>query len=173
MTADGVDERDRAEIRALFDRACRAWDDGDARAYGACFTADCDYVSYDGSWERGRDPMVAAHDKLFRGVLVGSRLVGGIDAIRPLTGDVALVHARGSVLVAWRRRLPQRRATRNTLVAVRGADGWRFAAAHNGRIRPVGVPEPHSLPARIASVLVAATRAARIGRYAGASSPAS
>jgi hypothetical protein len=115
-------------------------DDGDARAYGACFTADCDYVSYDGTWQRGREPMVASHDKLFRGVLFGS------------------------VLVAWRTRLPKRRRTRNTIVAVRTPDGWRFTAIHNGRIRPVGVPEPDSLPAEVARGLVGATGALGMGR---------
>jgi len=58
---------DDQQLRDLFNRMCLAWTNGDARAYGACFTADCDYVSYDGYWERGRDPMVRSHDKLLRG----------------------------------------------------------------------------------------------------------
>jgi hypothetical protein len=68
------------------------------------------------------------------------------------------------VLTAWRRRLPKRRLTRNTIVAVRGPDGWRCAAIHNGRIRPVGVPAPDSFPARTARVLVRASRALHLGR---------
>ena len=166
-----IDESDDHAIRALFERACRAWSDGDAEAYGACFTADCDYVSFDGHWERTRRAMVAAHDELFRGVLLGSRLVAEIDAIRPVHPDVALVHAHGSVLVAWRTRLPRRRSTRNTLLAVRTAPGWRFAAARNGRIRPVGIPAPDSLPARVAHLLVAVSRTLEIGRYSPTPGP--
>jgi hypothetical protein len=33
---------DDEEITGLFERMCQAWTRGDARAYGACFTADCD-----------------------------------------------------------------------------------------------------------------------------------
>lgn len=155
---------DDQQLRELFDHMCQAWTDGDARAYGACFTADCDYVSYDGYWERGREPMVASHDKLFRGVLTGSALVGEVESIRHLGDDVALVHATGSVLVAWRARLPKRRRTRNTIVALRTPEGWRFTAIHNGRIRPVGVPEPDSFPSRVARGLVRASGALGIGR---------
>jgi hypothetical protein len=114
--------------------------------------------------------MVASHDKLFRGVLFGSALVGEVSSIRYLADGVALVHATGSVLVAWRKRLPKRRLTRNTIVAVREPDGWRFTAIHNGRIRPVGVPAPDSLPARVARGLVRATRALHLGRAASAAS---
>jgi uncharacterized protein (TIGR02246 family) len=94
--------------------------------------------------------MVASHDRLFRGVLFGSALVGRVESVRHAADGVALVHATGSVLVAWRKRLPKRRRTRNTIVAVRGPEGWRYAAIHNGRVRPVGVPEPDSLPDRLA-----------------------
>jgi uncharacterized protein (TIGR02246 family) len=154
---------DDQQISALFEQMCRAWTAGDAVAYGRCFTPDCDYVSFDGHREQGRDAMVASHDRLFRGVLFGSALVGRVESIRHVADGVALVHATGSVLVAWRKRLPKRRRTRNTIVAVRGPEGWRYAAIHNGRIRPVGVPEPDSLPARIARGLVRTSRALHLG----------
>ena len=43
---------------------------------------DCDYVSFDGYREQGRDAMVESHDRLFRGVLFGSALVGRVESIR-------------------------------------------------------------------------------------------
>ncbi len=155
---------DDQRITDLFDRMCQAWTDGDAVAFGRCFTADCDYVSFDGYLEHGREPMVESHDRLFRGVLFGSALLGQVESIRHVADGVALVHATGSVLVAWRKRLPKRRLTRNTIVAVRGTEGWRFTAIHNGRIRPVGVPGPESFPARMARGLVRAARALHLGR---------
>jgi len=154
---------DDEQINALFDRMCDAWTAGDAAAYGRCFTADCDYVSFDGARAHGREPVVTSHDVLFRGVLHGSALVGEIESIRHLTDGVAVVHSTGSVLTAWRRTLPKRRLTRNTIVAVRGADGWRFTAIHNGRIRPLTPPGPDSIPARMARVLVRASRALHLG----------
>ena len=35
-----------------FQRLCQAWTEGDA-VYGTCFTADCDYVSFDGTRHTG------------------------------------------------------------------------------------------------------------------------
>src|SRR5829696_5463449 len=168
---EGVTRNDDAQLTALFARMCRTWSEGDAKAYGDCFTADCDYVSFDGTRAKGRAVMVESHDKLFRGVLFGSALVGEVESIRYLSDDVALVHGTGSVLVAWRSELPKRRLTRNTIVAVRGSEGWRFSAIHNGRVRPMGIPEPNSLPARMAKVLVRVSRALGIGRAGAVQGP--
>jgi hypothetical protein len=44
-------------------------------AYGATFTADVDYVPYDGSLVPGRDAPVETHGTLFRGVLAGVGVV--------------------------------------------------------------------------------------------------
>jgi uncharacterized protein (TIGR02246 family) len=162
-TDTDMERVDNEQLRVLFQRICQAWTNGDAEAYGACFTADCDYVSFDGTRTQGRDGVVESHDKLFRGVLFGTALVGEIESIRYIAGDVAVLHGNGSVLVAWRTRLPKRRLTRNTLVAVRGIEGWRFTAIHNGRVRPVRIPEPDSLPARFAHALVAAAKTAGVG----------
>lgn len=156
---------DDERITELLHRAFRAWGDGDAEAYGACFTVDCDYVSFDGYRAHGRRAVIDSHDKLFRGVLFGSRLVGDVETIRYLGDGVALVHATGSVLVAWRNRLPKRRLTRLSMVAVRSPDGWLFTATHNSRIRPVGVPEPDSFPARAARALVRGSRAVGLGEH--------
>jgi uncharacterized protein (TIGR02246 family) len=87
ISADqGVRLTDDQELKALFQRMCQAWTEGDAAAYGACFTADCDYVSYDGTRARGREQVVESHDKLFRGVLVGSALRGELVALATRAG---------------------------------------------------------------------------------------
>lgn len=159
---------DDEQLTDLFQRMRQAWTDGDAQAYGACFTADADYVSFDGTRAVGRAPMVEAHDRLFRGVLTGSSLVGQIESIRYLGADVALVHATGSVLVAWRSRLPKRRLSRQTLVATRTPDGWRFAALQNTRVRPVQIPAPDSFPARAARRMVRVAGALGLGKRSDA-----
>jgi uncharacterized protein (TIGR02246 family) len=151
----------------LFDRMCAAWTAGDAAAYGACFTEDTDYVSYDGTHARGRQAVVDSHDRLFRGVLTGSALVGRVESIRHLRPDVAVLHATGSVLMPWRARLPKRRLSRQTLVAVREDGAWRVAALHNGRVRPVTIPDPASLPSRMSRAVTAAARAVGIGHSPG------
>ena len=153
-----------AELVHLFERMCAAWTAGDAEGYGACFTEDSDYVSYDGTHARGRREMVANHDRLFRGVLTGSALVGEVESVRHLRDDVAVMHATGSVQRPWRARLPKRRLSRQTIVAVRTDDGWRIAALHNGRVRPVALPAPDSLPSRASHAMARAARALHIGR---------
>lgn len=158
------DQRSDSELRALFDRMCAAWTEGDAAAYGACFTEDSDYVSYDGSLARGRDVMVQNHDDLFRGVLTGSALVGNVESIRYLRPDVAVLHATGSVLMPWRSELPRRRLSRQTIVAVSTPEGWRVAALHNGRVRPVTVPSPDSPPARASRAMTRIARRLGMGR---------
>ena len=153
-----------AELVHLFERMCAAWAAGDADEYGACFTEDSDYVSYDGTHARGRRDMVANHDRLFRGVLTGSALVGEVESVRHLREDVAVMHATGSVHMPWRASLPKRRLSRQTIVAVRTDDGWRVAALHNGRVRPVTIPAPDSLPSRASRAMTRAARALHIGR---------
>jgi uncharacterized protein (TIGR02246 family) len=159
-----TDQATDAELVRLFQRMCSAWTAGDADGYGACFTQDCDYVSYDGTHARGRRVMVENHDRLFRGVLAGSALVGYVESVRYLRDDVAVMHATGSVQMPWRARLPKRRLSRQTVVVVRTDDGWRVAALHNGRVRPVMIPAPDSLPSRASRAMTRAARALRVGR---------
>ncbi|WP_280510294.1 SgcJ/EcaC family oxidoreductase [Nocardia farcinica] len=155
---------DDAAIGALFHDMLRAWTANDADAFGALFTEDSDYVSYDGTLARGRATHQRNHDQLFRGVLAGSALVGDLESIRYVTDDVAVVHGTGSVLMPWRSRLPKRRLSRQTLVVLRTGAGWKITAIHNGRVRPVTVPAPGSFPARMSQLLARAARALGIGR---------
>jgi uncharacterized protein (TIGR02246 family) len=155
---------DDEEIRALWTRACDAWTHGDAHAYGETFTADVDYVPYDGSLVRGRDAVVETHDRLFRGVLAGSALVGEVESIRYVHSDVAIVHTMGSVLMPWRSKLPKGRLSRQTVVAVRTGDGWRFTVLHNTRVRPVRVPGPDALPSRASHAMTRLARRFGVGR---------
>lgn len=155
--------RDENQIRKLYARLLQAWTDNDANAYGACFTEDSDYVSYDGTRAIGRAVMVENHDRLFQGVLKGSALVGDIESIRFLTPDVAIVHGTASVLMPWRSKLPKRRLSRQTLVALWADGQWKFAALHNGRVGPISLPAPDSLPSRLSHVMASAARAAGMG----------
>ncbi|MFF3321973.1 SgcJ/EcaC family oxidoreductase [Streptomyces sp. NPDC002889] len=151
------------QIQDLFHRFMRAWKDGDAVAFGACFTEDSDYVSYDGTRAVGRAEHQGNHDRLFRGVLAGSKLVGEIEAIRHVTGDVAILYGTASVLMPWRSRLPRRRVSRQTVVVVHTGDGWRITAIHNGRVRPVTAPAPDSMPSRMSQALARTARRLGLG----------
>ena len=162
-----VDSSADAALHDLFDRMCAAWTAGDAAAYGDCFTEDSDYVSYDGTHARGRQAMVDNHHRLFTGVLSGSALVGRVESVRHLRPGVAVLHATGSVLMPWRSSLPGRRLSRQTLVAVEEGGAWRIAALHNGRVRPVTIPGPGSVPSRMSRALTAVVHALGLGHPPG------
>ncbi|MGW0556883.1 SgcJ/EcaC family oxidoreductase [Streptomyces sp. NPDC002926] len=152
------------QIQDLFQRFKQAWNDGDAVAFGACFTEDSDYVSYDGTRAVGRAEHQDNHDRLFRGVLTGSALVGGIEAIRYIAPEVAIVYGTASVLMPWRSELPKRRLSRQTIVVVNTDHGWRITAIHNGRVRPVTVPAPDSMPSKMSRTMTRAARRLGLGR---------
>ncbi|NEW26345.1 SgcJ/EcaC family oxidoreductase [Nocardia cyriacigeorgica] len=164
MTDSLTRTADDTAILALFGDFKQAWTDNDAAAFGALFTEDSDYVSYDGTRASGRAEHQRNHDKLFRGVLAGSALVGEVESIRYVTEDVAILHGTGSVLMPWRSRLPRRRLSRQTVVLVRTPVGWRITAIHNGRVRPVTVPEPDAFPSRMAQLMGRWARRLGIGR---------
>ncbi|GGT14658.1 SgcJ/EcaC family oxidoreductase [Nonomuraea spiralis] len=155
---------DTAQIEQLFADLLATWTAGDAQAFGALFTDDSDYVSYDGTVARGRREHQHNHDQLFRGVLAGSALVGDLESVRYLTPDVAVVHGTGSVLMPWRSVLPKRRLSRQTVVVVRTGEGWRIGAIHNGRVRPVTVPEPGAFPSRMSQLMARVARRLGLGR---------
>lgn len=125
---------DEQAVRGLFRQLLDAWGRGDGAAYGSLFTEDADYVAFDGSNRRGGEAIGAEHQQLFGTWLKGTRLVGGIDTLRFLGPDVALVHASGGTMFPGQRDARGRRPSIQTLVAVRRDDGWRFTAFHNTRI---------------------------------------
>jgi uncharacterized protein (TIGR02246 family) len=152
------------EITDLFTDFMAAWTAGDAQAFGALFTDDSDYVSYDGTIARGRAQHEHNHEKLFRGVLAGSALVGDLESIRHVTPDVAIVHGTASVLMPWRSKLPKRRLSRQTIVLVRTPDGWKISAIHNGRVRPITVPDPDAFPSKMSHLMTRIAHRLGLGR---------
>lgn len=153
-----------AEIRELFAEYRRTWTEADSAGFGRLFTEDADYVSYDGSWAAGVTRLQDNHDKLFRGVIAGSAMVGEIESLRFITDSVAVLVGNGSVLMPWRSTLPKRRLSRQVIVCVRTPEGWRIAAIQNGRQRPVTIPEPDSMPARMSQAMTRLAQRFGIGR---------
>lgn len=127
---------DEAEVHQLFQRLIACWNCGDGHTYAALFTEDSDYVAFDGTHFRGRQANAQNHQKLFDTFLKGSTLEGqGIDRLRFLTPDVALLHTTGTVKLRWQSKPAPGRRSIQTLVVVREPEGWRFAAFHNTRIQ--------------------------------------
>jgi uncharacterized protein (TIGR02246 family) len=130
-------QKDETEIRDLVGRLSDSWARGDAQAYGAEFTHDCDYVAFDGTRFRGPNEPETHLARLFDTVLKDSRLEGEVESVRFVTPDVAVVHWTGSVAYPWQRHVTRRRLSRQTLVLVRRDGRWLATAFQNTRVRPL------------------------------------
>lgn len=140
---------DETAVRALLSQMNEAWERGDARAYGALFTEDADYVVFDGARLRGRAENAALHQQLFDTILGGTRLRGEVESVAFVSEDVAIVHSSGGVLWPWQREINVRASSRQTLVLVKHDGRWRIRAFQNTRIRPVPPLTPGSLLVRL------------------------
>jgi uncharacterized protein (TIGR02246 family) len=131
-----MNPQDTAAIQERLGQLFEHWNQGDARAYAACFTDDVDYVAFDGSHLQGRQANEEAHRALFDGVLRGSTMEGEVKSIRFLAPDVALIHSEGAIKLRWQRKAPKGRRSIQTMVAVRREGVWSFTAFQNTRIQP-------------------------------------
>jgi len=131
-------QTEEAKILALFEDLLGDWGRGDGEAYGSRFTEDADYVAFDGTRTRGRDEIAASHQELFDKWLKGTQLTGRVLSVKFLISNVALVHATGGTVMRGKTKPSPERDSIQTLVAVREGTGWRFAAFHNTRVRPIG-----------------------------------
>jgi uncharacterized protein (TIGR02246 family) len=134
QSAGAVSAADRAAIENLLRDLAAAWEAGDGAAYARPFTEDCDYVTFNGERQHGREAVAASHQALFDTHLKGSRLVFERLDIRALGSDAFIVHSFGNSLLKGQTRAPKSRRSLQTLVAVRTSEGLRFTAFHNTRV---------------------------------------
>ncbi|WP_068622269.1 SgcJ/EcaC family oxidoreductase [Paenibacillus tuaregi] len=127
------------EIESLFERLKLAWDRGDGEAYGACFTEDADYVTFQGEHLQGRKAIADTHQELWNSVLRGSALEGEIKKIRFITPEIAIFHGLGVVKLRWQKTAPKKRDSINTNIAVKQNGEWKIAAFQNSRISGPGL----------------------------------
>jgi uncharacterized protein (TIGR02246 family) len=135
---DSTGETDGAAVRALYQQLIDAWNAGSGDRFAAPFTTNGHLVAFDGVHFRGREQIAAFHQQLFDKWMKGSRLVGGVEEVRFLTPDAAVMHAVGNTVARGKTRPARERASIQTLVAVRDDGEWRLAAFQNTRIRPMG-----------------------------------
>jgi len=126
---------EHTEFDVLHAKLVAAWASGDAEAYAGCFTDDATYVAFDGDTFIGRDGIAKSHRPLFAKWLKGSRLVQEQLSVRR-SGDVFIAHGMGAVLPKGRSTISDSRRSTQTYVAVKTADGLKFAAFQNTRYRP-------------------------------------
>lgn len=132
-----VADQDEQDIHAVFNRLRLAWNEHNGQAFGDCFTAEADYVTFSGEHIKGRQAIGDVHQKLFEGILRGSEMAeGGSISIRFINNDMAIVHCIGAIRLRWQKKAPKNRDSINTNVLLKEKDGWKIAAFHNCRIQP-------------------------------------
>ncbi|MFE9566199.1 SgcJ/EcaC family oxidoreductase [Streptomyces sp. NPDC006487] len=124
-----------ASVRAVLDRLVAAWERHDAEAYGELFTEDASYVTYVGTFYRGRRDIVDSHRTLFAGFLKGTRLADEVLDVRFYGPDVAVANGRGDT---YKGKRPAKPTKVQTYTLVRDPDGqWRIAAFQNTKRKPL------------------------------------
>jgi uncharacterized protein (TIGR02246 family) len=129
---------DEPAVRALYQRAMDGWNQGSGTAFAAPFTADADFVAFDGSHFKGRDAIAAFHQPLFATHLKGTRLVGNVTSVRFQSPTVALMLARGGTIMRGASTPAPERDSIQTLVAVKEGEVWSLTSFQNTRVRPMG-----------------------------------
>jgi uncharacterized protein (TIGR02246 family) len=114
----------------LIGRLERAWNGADGRAFGEPFAPDADFVTIRGEHLRGREAIAAGHQAIFDSIYKGSSTDFELTGARELSDDVILAHAT-AVLRAPSGPLAGEHGAVQSLVLVRGGDGWEIAAFHN------------------------------------------
>ncbi|MGW0766645.1 SgcJ/EcaC family oxidoreductase [Streptomyces sp. NPDC002676] len=126
---------DVAAITSVLDELVAAWERHDADAYGSLFTEDATYVTFVGTFYRGRRDIVESHRALFGAFLKGTKLADEVLDIRFPAPDLAVVNGRGDT---YKGKRPRKLSKIQTYTLVRRPDGeWRIAAFHNTKRKPL------------------------------------
>lgn len=125
------------DVRAVLDRLTRAWNDGDATAYGRLFTEDADYITFFGLNMPGRQAIENEHRMLFEGPLKGSKLTGRLGAtakVRFVRPDVAVVVVGGGSSLSGADTADAGRESTVGFVLVQEDGEWLITAFQNTRV---------------------------------------
>ncbi len=128
MTGDAPRALDDSGIRAIWDTMARGWETGSAALFASVFAEDVDFISVQGTTEKGRDRVRGRHAVLFDGPYRGTALDVRLELVRRLGGDTALVHASTRVT---RPDASVVSATHAQAVLVREHGEWLVVAFHN------------------------------------------
>ena len=127
------------ELRELYDRLIAAWNSRDAERFAAFFDADGVSIGFDGSTVTG----VEIRDHV-AGVFADhatASYVAKVRDVRRLGPDAALLRSIVGMIPPGEDRLKPDVNAIQTVVAVRGGDGWRVALLQNTPAQYHGRPE--------------------------------
>jgi uncharacterized protein (TIGR02246 family) len=126
-----VFDTDQEAIRSIHCGMIDAWNASDAAAFIAPFSENADFVAFEGTHLKGREQMLAFHQRIFDTVIKGSRMAGEVKFVHFLNPAVAAMHS--TVTYALRDQIGASRARDSMqLTEVTKRDGeWRAEALMN------------------------------------------
>ena len=129
---------DESAIRDLVgSRQEQAWSQHNARAYAALFAEDGDVVNVVGWWWKGRAEIESNLTHMFADIFRESTLTFEQVAVRFLTPDIAVAHARWMMTGArMPPGLPEPREGLQTLTVQKRNGKWLIVAFHNTNYVP-------------------------------------
>lgn len=138
-TVVGVEGNSGAVAR-LYADLVGGWNDQDAARYASAFARDGRVIGFDGSEQSGRGAIEAAMATIFEDHETAAYVahVRGVDFLAP---DVALLRAAAGMVPPGETELKPDRHAHHTVVAIKGADGWKIALFQNTPAQFHGHPQ--------------------------------
>jgi len=128
------------QARDLYQQLIESWNERRPDDFAALFATDGAIIGFDGSQADGADE-IAEHLRGVFGDHPTARYVAKVRSTRPLGGDCVLVRAIVGMIPPGAERLKPETNALQTLIAQRGADGWRIALFQNTPAQYHGRPE--------------------------------
>src|SRR5690606_35159330 len=123
-------------IKQLEQINAEGWAEGSGYKMASVFTADAEYVTFNGEWLKGNEEIAKVHQELSDGVLKRCSLASrGFRSIRFVADNGAIIQRTGAVLQKGKSDPGRRRNSIQALVAKNENDDRRFVAFHNARIK--------------------------------------
>jgi uncharacterized protein (TIGR02246 family) len=118
------------DATSLLDKFMQAWSASDAKAIGALFAPDADFISPFGISAKGRADIETFYAAAFARGYAGSAGTAEIVSTRVLAPDVSLIDAHFTISGAHHEDGSARPEEKGIMVAVlrRGTSGWQIAA---------------------------------------------
>ena len=129
----GSNSNDEKAIRAIHYRMIDAWNASDAAAFIAPFSDDADFVAFEGTHLKGREQMLAFHQRIFDTLVKGSRMEGEVRFVRFLSPAVAVMHSTVTYALRDQIRASRARDSMQLTVIAKREGEWRAEALLNAR----------------------------------------
>jgi len=137
----------QSPIEYLVLSQAQAWNEGDAKLWGAAYTQDSTFINILGMYFNSRQKNEERHAHLFRTIFKDSHLTIEIEEIRNLSPTIVAVNA--ILILESYQKLPPgivessegKLYTRMTYILQQQEDGaWQIVAAQNTAVSPIALP---------------------------------